>query len=90
MRGDDGGDLQQYVLFDHMVRLPKCGFGKGVDEEIEREIAEGGEVDDQCRFGIDLGMVYQHASDVIDNGGHLADVLISQAYGFLDPPMRHA
>jgi hypothetical protein len=23
-----------------MVRLPKCGFGKGVDEEIEREIAE--------------------------------------------------
>jgi len=69
---------------------PLHGLGVGVDQDAERGLGELVEVDDQGGAGIDLGMSLKHGFHVGDDGGHLVEVGIADADGFLDAPVGHA
>ena len=86
---DDRHDAQQHILLDFVEAHPVGRFGEGVDEEIERGRREGIEIDDHRLAGVDLFVPAQHGFDVLDDHIHLRGVLVADADGFVDAPVRH-
>ena len=86
---DDVVHLEQHVLLDRVVLVPRTGPGEGIDEEVERRRGERIEIHHQEFVGVDPGMRLEHLPHLVDDRLHPAHVVVAHPDRLVDPAVEH-
>ncbi len=66
------------------------GLAEHLQDEVERRIGKLIKSNDRFLVVVDVRMIFQHGFYFLDDGGYLAEVVITQANGFANTAVRHA